>query len=390
MNDLPLLVLEELFRLLNLRDFIALSMTTRRLQQASLRDELWREQGARDFLLARATRDEYKAEFKMFGKWVDIYARMLRAIDALVDASGQRQLNIHDVRFERLSNVHDVRELASDPARYETTMFREAPRQLQLCWLLAPPFGDSGFPLLGAIDFYSQHIVHVMANFDMARRVRNMHHVSLFTSLFVVHNDTGAVLQPISGSQESDRRPCVHVADSVLDYLEAMAEKVRSGVFVLDRGRLSAIPVKGDSVVVAVTDGIKITASPVLAPSTSQWPDLQFVYEITIEGLPNVRRCRLSMRHWEITNVVDVVDGAGVVGNHPLVEPGSKFVYKSCCNMRIDLLPGHMGGYFLFESLVPGETRARDGAETIRATVPTFHFAKPRVVQLGQLFRNRY
>jgi uncharacterized protein affecting Mg2+/Co2+ transport len=355
MNELPLLVLEELFRLLNVRDVVALGATSRRLQQASLREELWREFGERDFLLERATRDEYVAEYKMFGQWIDIYPRMLRAINTLLVANDLGEV---DARRIRLRNVEDVREVLGDPATIEAMMWTNAPRQQQLSWLLAPAFvdeGRAGFPLLGSIDVYAANINHVLMNFDMASVSHGIIEPSAFSSLCLVDNGTGAVLQPINGYYERNQLYCVHMADSVLEFLERVAEQARSGVLVLDRGRLSAMPVQGDSVVVTITDGIKITASPMLAPSKSRWPDLQFIYEITIEGMPNVRRCQLSTRHWYITDVtgnIDEVEGAGVVGNFPTVTPGSRFQYKSCCNMRIDLLPGHMGGFFEFEVLL--------------------------------------
>lgn len=388
MNDLPLLVLEELFLLLDVRSAVALASTTRRLHQVSLRDPLWHAFGARDFLLTRATRAEYAAEFAMFGEWIDIFARMARAIETLVRASPET--SAIDLVAARRANVDEMRNLTANQRSEQYRVWRDANRQVRLWWLLIPTAaadGSDSHPLLGSFSVYHSNLDHYAASvaIGLSRRING---ISLLSNVCGVANVSGVVMQPIGGvppvSHDTQSSPFVQLADSVLDYAEQFAAQIQSGAFRLVDGTcLSVVPVHGESVRVMITDGIKITASPLVSPATSRWPDIQVVYEITIEGLPNVRRCQLSTRHWDITDgsgQVDVVDGPGVVGNFPVVEPGSWFSYVSCCNMAIDLLPGTMGGYFDFNVLLPGEKRAREGAESIRATVPTFPLIKPRII----------
>lgn len=384
MNDLPLLVLEELFLLLDVRSAVALASTTRRLQQASLRERLWKAFGARDFLLERATRAEYAAEFAMFGEWIDIFTRMAAAIQTILRAS-PATASIDAVAARR-ANVQEMQRLTANQQSEQYRVWRNANRQVRLWWLLIPNLPDLAHPhpLLGSFSLYHSHLDHYAATITMGMS-RRINGISLLSNAFGVSDSTGVVMQPVSGAfRENGSSPFVHVADSVLDYAERFAAQIESGALrLVDDTRLSVVPVHGESVRVMITDGIKITASPFVSPATSGWPSIQIAYEITIEGLPNVRRCQLSTRHWDITDGsgrVDVVDGPGVVGNFPVVEPGSSFSYRSCCNMEIDFLPGTMGGYFEFDVLLPGDKRAREGAESIRATVPTFPLIKPRII----------
>lgn len=385
MNDLPLLVLEELFLLLDVRSAVALASTTRRLHQASLRERLWNEFGARDFLLDGASRGEYAAEFAMFGEWIDIFARMAAAIRTIVRAVPAAAPV--DIVAARRANVREMKRLTANRRSEKSRVWRDANRQVRLWWLLVPDVPNLVPPLLGSFSLYQSHLDHHAATITMGMS-RRINGISLLSNALGVANSSGVVLQPVSGAlRENELTPFVHVADSVLDYAERFAAQIESGALrLVDGTHLSVVPVHGESVRVMITDGIKITASPFVSPTTSHWPDIQTAYEITIEGLPNVRRCQLSTRHWDITDGsghVDVVDGPGVVGNFPVVEPGSSFSYRSCCNMEIDLLPGTMGGYFDFDVLLPGEKRAREGAESIRATVPTFPLIKPRIVFLN-------
>jgi ApaG protein len=96
-----------------------------------------------------------------------------------------------------------------------------------------------------------------------------------------------------------------------------------------------------------------------------------FVYFITIENRSDftVQLCR---RHWDIFDSVGdyrIVDGEGVVGETPVLEPGQKFEYNSGCNLTSEL--GYMKGYYTllkitdkeefnvqipkFELIVPGK-----------------------------------
>ena len=73
-----------------------------------------------------------------------------------------------------------------------------------------------------------------------------------------------------------------------------------------------------------------------------------FIYVITIENKSGLT-VQLLRRHWDIFDSIGdyrVVEGDGVVGETPVLEPGQKFEYNSGCNLTSDL--GSMKGYYIF------------------------------------------
>ncbi len=77
-----------------------------------------------------------------------------------------------------------------------------------------------------------------------------------------------------------------------------------------------------------------------------------FVYEVSITNKSEYT-VQLISRHWEITDGFGkhrIVDGEGVVGETPLLEPNERFVYNSGCDFETDT--GKMKGYYLMIRLV--------------------------------------
>ena len=71
-----------------------------------------------------------------------------------------------------------------------------------------------------------------------------------------------------------------------------------------------------------------------------------FAYTITIVNEGTVA-AQLVSRHWEIEDAfgeVQVVDGLGVVGRQPLLEPGQAFQYAS--SVRLHAAMGIMSGHY--------------------------------------------
>ena len=80
-----------------------------------------------------------------------------------------------------------------------------------------------------------------------------------------------------------------------------------------------------------------------------------FVYFITIENNSDVA-VQLLRRHWDIFDSrgdYRVVDGDGVVGENPVLEPGQKFEYNSGCNLTSEI--GYMKGHYTLMKLVDGQ-----------------------------------
>lgn len=101
---------------------------------------------------------------------------------------------------------------------------------------------------------------------------------------------------------------------------------------------------------------IKVLAKPKHEKGhTVQGASYVFSYRITIENFSNVS-IRLTRRQWYISDGLfgeREVEGEGVIGQMPTIDPGEKFEYESWCPVSSEY--GSMTGYFTFENLKNNE-----------------------------------
>ena len=107
----------------------------------------------------------------------------------------------------------------------------------------------------------------------------------------------------------------------------------------------------------------KTTMGVTVSVSTNYLPDYSsplqqhyvFAYKITIQNNSEYT-VKLLRRHWHIydsNGVVREVEGEGVVGQQPVLEPGEAHQYVSGCNLKTNI--GKMNGTYLFERLMDGK-----------------------------------
>jgi ApaG protein len=97
-----------------------------------------------------------------------------------------------------------------------------------------------------------------------------------------------------------------------------------------------------------------------------------FAYRITIQNNSDYT-VKLLRRHWFIndsTHAKREVEGEGVVGLQPIIEPGGAHQYVSGCNIKADI--GRMHGYYTMEQLI-------DGKE-FKVTIPAFNLIVPHIL----------
>ncbi len=105
------------------------------------------------------------------------------------------------------------------------------------------------------------------------------------------------------------------------------------------------------------TQGVKVTVTTNYLPDYSS-PGQQhyvFAYKINIQNNSEFT-VKLLRRHWYIhdsNGVVREVEGEGVVGQQPVLEPGESHEYVSGCNLKSGI--GKMRGTYLMERLVDGK-----------------------------------
>ncbi len=89
-----------------------------------------------------------------------------------------------------------------------------------------------------------------------------------------------------------------------------------------------------------------------------------FAYFIVIKNT-GASTVTLLRRHWNIydsNGENHIVDGEGVVGEQPIIEPGSSYAYNSLC--ILNSFEGHMDGYY---------TMAREDGSEMDVVIPRFH-----------------
>jgi ApaG protein len=98
----------------------------------------------------------------------------------------------------------------------------------------------------------------------------------------------------------------------------------------------------------AVTNGIRVRVESRYSPEHSGPGLWFFLYTIRISN-EGEGRLQLMTRHWVIrdaTGRVEEVNGPGVVGEQPVLEPGASFEYTSGCPLPTPF--GSMVGKYRF------------------------------------------
>ncbi len=107
----------------------------------------------------------------------------------------------------------------------------------------------------------------------------------------------------------------------------------------------------------AITKGILVSVETTYQPdfSNPQQHHYVFTYKVRIENKSN-HTVQLLRRRWEIYDATEsrkIVEGDGVVGQQPILEPGESHTYVSGCNLKSGI--GKMRGSFTLEKLMDGK-----------------------------------
>jgi ApaG protein len=120
-----------------------------------------------------------------------------------------------------------------------------------------------------------------------------------------------------------------------------------------------------------LTEGIEVGVETFYQPDYSNpiSGEFMFAYRIYIEN-HNQFAVKLQRRHWHIVEsngLTREVEGEGVVGVQPVLQPGEHYQYVSGCNLRSEM--GKMYGTYLMENLY--------NKETFEVNIPVFEMIVP-------------
>ena len=101
------------------------------------------------------------------------------------------------------------------------------------------------------------------------------------------------------------------------------------------------------------TDGITVSVQTRFIEEMSDVHQQVYIYAYKISIVNNKQvPVKLLFRKWTIFDSVGtykIVEGEGVVGEQPIIEPGASYTYSSICNLQSEV--GSMRGYYTMENL---------------------------------------
>lgn len=123
-----------------------------------------------------------------------------------------------------------------------------------------------------------------------------------------------------------------------------------------------------------ITEGIRVSVRSAYIPeeSSPRHSHYVFAYQVHIEN-ESPYTVQLLSRKWIITNGTgqkQIVEGDGVIGKQPTLNPGEIHEYVSGCNFTTPI--GKMEGHYLM-------VRKADGSK-FRVRIPAFTMAAPEVL----------
>ena len=121
----------------------------------------------------------------------------------------------------------------------------------------------------------------------------------------------------------------------------------------------------------SITQGVEVTVETFYQPDYSQpvQQEYMFAYRITLEN-HNSFPIQLLRRQWYIFDSLGEhreVEGEGVIGQQPVLNPGETFQYVSGCNLKSEM--GKMWGYYTLTNL--------NSHKEFRVEIPQFQMVAP-------------
>ncbi len=120
-----------------------------------------------------------------------------------------------------------------------------------------------------------------------------------------------------------------------------------------------------------VTQGIKVSVETSFEGTFYRDYKMRyaFAYTVTIEN-KGKDAVQLTSRHWEISdalNNIEIVEGEGVIGKKPVIQPGKKHIYSSNCLLLSPF--GSMKGHYNMVNFT--------STRKFRVMIPSFKLSEP-------------
>ncbi|XP_056209146.1 LOW QUALITY PROTEIN: F-box only protein 3 [Falco biarmicus] len=377
---------------LDYRDLMSCCCLSRRLNQLSSHDPLWKRHCKKYWLISEEEKSQRNQSWKAIfistysdlGRYIRYYATLKKAWDDLEKYLGQRCPRMisslkESVREEDLDAV-EAQIGCKLPDDYRCS-FRIHNGQK----LVVPG-------LMGSMALSNHYRSEDLLDIDTAAGgfQQRLGLKQCLPLTFCIHTGLSQymALESVEGRNKYEifyqcpdqmaRNPSAIdmfiTGTSYLEWFTSYVNKVVTGGYPIIRDQIFRYV--HDKECVATTGDITVSVSTSFLPELSSVhpPHYFFTYRIRIEmskdALPE-KACQLDSRYWRITNAkgdVEEVQGPGVVGEFPIISPGRVYEYTSCTTFSTT--SGYMEGYYTFHCLYYKE-------KFFNVTIPRFHMVCP-------------
>ncbi|CAL8407160.1 unnamed protein product [Arctogadus glacialis] len=392
LDQLPADPLLLVFSFLDFRDLIQCSFVSRRLNQLSGHNPLWRSLCSRYWLLTDADRaagaPSWRALFRQYyldwGRYLRHYAVLKTSWETLKTFLSQRCPRM----IASLKDGAKEEELDS----IETQIGFKLPEDYRCSYRLHNGQKLVVPGLMGSMalsnHYRSEDLLDVETAAGGFQQRKGMRQCLPLTFCFHTGLSQYLALEATEGRNLSDI--FYHCPDqlaqdpsaidmfitgtSFSDWFTTYVNNVVTGEYPIIRDQIFRYV--REQQCVATTGDLSVTVSTAFLPELSSVhpPHFFFTYRIRIEmssSAPPDAACQLDSRYWKITKgngEEEEVRGPGVVGEYPVMMPGKVHEYASCTTFSTT--SEHMEGHYTFHRLANKE-------EVFNVLIPRFHMVCP-------------
>ncbi|XP_075905513.1 F-box only protein 3 isoform X1 [Nelusetta ayraudi] len=392
MDQLPSDPLLHILSFLGFRDVINCSYVSRRLNDLSKHNPLWKNLCRKHWLLTDVDRQQsglswyclFKQYYRDLGRYIKHYAVLKRSWEQLKSFLQQRCprmiASLKEGATEAQLNSIEAQIGCRLPDDYRCSY------RIQNGQKLVIP------GLMGSMSLSNHYRSEVLLDVETAaggfQQRKGMQRCLPLTFCFHTGLSQYMALEPTEGrrmyesfypcpdqtSQDPSAINMFITGSCFLEWFTSYVHNVITGEYPIIRDQVFRYV--HDKSCVATTGDITVSVSTSFLPELSsvQPPHFFFTYRVRIEmssgALPEAA-CQLDSRYWKITTSdgnVEEVQGPGVVGEFPIMRPGKVHEYASCTTFSTP--SEYMEGHYTFHRLANKE-------EVFQVAIPRFHMVCP-------------
>ncbi|KAM6958119.1 F-box only protein 3 isoform 1-T1 [Tautogolabrus adspersus] len=392
MDQLPSDPLLHILSFLGFRDLIHCSYVSRRLNELSKHNPLWKLLCSKHWLLTDADRLQsgvswyclFKQYYNDLGRYLQYYPVLRRAWEQLKSFLQQRCPRMIASLKEGATEA-ELNDIEAQIGFRLPDDYRCSYRIHNGQKLVIPG-------LMGSMSLSNHYRSEVLLDVETAaggfQQRKGMRRCLPLTFCFHTGLSQYMALQPAEGRRmyesfypcpdQTARDPSVIdmfiTGSCFLEWFTSYVNNVVTGEYPIIRDQIFRYV--HDKSCVATTGDITVSVSTSFLPELSSVhpPHFFFTYRIRIEMSSSASpeaACQLDSRYWKITTSdgnVEEVQGPGVVGEFPVMTPGKVHEYASCTTFSTP--SEYMEGHYTFHRLANKE-------EVFHVDIPRFHMVCP-------------